>query len=84
MMEIPEIFKDKQDKKEDFEGEHYLDAIEVVNSKNGGALVFITQKGKSFTLPCLLVSHQVDVDNLLKQQFISNLFSENDSIGHLI
>lgn len=42
----------------------HLDAIEVVHSQNGAPLVLVADEAEAFGLPRLLVTHQVDVDNL--------------------
>lgn len=42
----------------------HLYAIKVVHSQDGASLVFIAEKTEAFGLPCLLVPHQVDIDNL--------------------
>lgn len=42
----------------------HLDAVKVVHSQNGASLVFVAKKTEAFGLSCLLVPHQVDIDNL--------------------
>lgn len=42
----------------------HLDAVEVVHSQDGAPLVLVADEAEAFGLPCLLVSHQVDVDDL--------------------
>lgn len=42
----------------------HLDAVEVVHSQDGAPLVLVADEAEAFGLPRLLVTHQVDVDNL--------------------
>lgn len=42
----------------------HLYAIKVVHSQDGASLVFVAKKTEAFGLSCLLVPHQVDIDNL--------------------
>lgn len=42
----------------------YLDAVEVVYGQDGAPLVLVADEAEAFGLPSLLVSYQVDVDDL--------------------
>lgn len=42
----------------------HLDAVEVVHSQDGAPLVLVAEEAETFGLARLLVTHQVDVDDL--------------------
>lgn len=64
----------------------HLDAVEVVHSEDGAPLVLIADEAEPFGLPRLLVSHQVDVDDLavparcLGEKGGEMFFSEEDQL----
>lgn len=42
----------------------HLDAVEVVHGQDGAPLVLVADEAEAFGLPRLLVTYQVDVDDL--------------------
>ena len=42
----------------------YFDSVKVVNSQYCAALVLVTNETETLGIPCLLVFHQINIDNL--------------------